>query len=77
MIALEPGDQYVIEWHDRDIQRYRVDEIRGDNIVSRRWIEHKEKWTDWPVVQKASRLPWNNVRKCDDVDSARQRGEGE
>lgn len=63
MIELKPGDEYIIEWHDWDRQRYRVDEIRGGAIISRRWIAHKEKWTDWPVIQKASRLPWSRIER--------------
>lgn len=64
MLKLNPGDQYIIEWAPWDRQRYRVDEIRGDIIVSRRWITHKQKWTDWPVMQKASRLPWSKMERA-------------
>jgi len=64
MLSLSPGDVYVIEWEAWDRQLYRVDEIRGDTIVSHRWIEHKQKWTDWPVVQKASRLPWGKIERA-------------
>lgn len=64
MLTLSPGDQYIIEWDHWDRQRYRVDELRGDVIVCRRWIPHKQKWTDWPVVQKASLLPWSKIERA-------------
>lgn len=65
---LHVGDQYVVEWASYDRQHYRVEEVRGDHIVYRRWIETKGKWTDWQGVQRASRLDWSRVRKVGDAD---------
>ena len=58
---LAPGDEYVVEWNDGDRQRYRVEEIRGDFIVQKRWITHLNKWTDWNGVQKISEMRRHKV----------------
>lgn len=61
---LKPGDEYIVEWGDATSQRYRVEEIRGDMIVRRRWIEHLDKWTDWVGVTSAKQLKRFKVAKC-------------
>lgn len=67
-VDLHVGDQYVVEWAPYDRQHYRVEAVRGDYIVYRRWISTKGKWTDWQGVQRASLLDWSRVRKVDDAD---------
>lgn len=58
---LKPGDEYVVEWNDGDRQRYRVEEIRGDNIIRRRWMATRNRWTDWVGVQKLSEIKRHKI----------------
>jgi hypothetical protein len=64
---LKPGDQYVVEWMDGDKQQYRVEEIRGEHIIRRRWIEHLNKWTDWVGVQTLSEMKRQKVTMAEVV----------
>lgn len=59
--VLKPGDEYIVEWADGERQRYRVEEIRGDSIVRRRWIEHRARWTEWVGVMKLSEIRRHTV----------------
>ena len=58
---LKVGDEYIVEWNDGDRQRYRVEEIRADAIVCRRWIASKTAWTPWLGVQSMAQVKRQHV----------------
>ncbi len=51
---MRAGDEYVVEWHDGDRQRYRVEGVDGDKITFRRWVATKSRWTPWTGVHRHS-----------------------
>lgn len=61
LLKLQTGDEYIVEWNDGDRQRYRVEEVRGDYIVRKRWIAHLNRWTEWDGVQKISEVARHTV----------------
>ena len=58
---LKVGDEYTVEWNDGDRQRYRVEEIRADAIVYRRWVASKNNWTQWLGVQSMAQVKRQHV----------------
>lgn len=62
-MTLEPGDEYTVEWASYDQQRYRVEEVRGNIIVFRRWLARKGEWAAWTGIQRLDRLPMGRTTK--------------
>ncbi len=61
---LVPGNEYIVEWNDGDRQRYRVEEMRGDYVIRKRWIDHLNKWTEWNGVQKIAEITRHKITIC-------------
>lgn len=63
--SLKPGDCFLVQWHDGDVQKYKVVENRPNHIVSNRWISTQGRWAPRVTVTKKSMLQLVTARPCE------------